>query len=148
MRLRKLAAALLLPILLGACSLAPQYQAIKAIAEHGVDVAIKDRQDYNDLKTRVVFALPCDMAYGSIRRLGYQDIADKLCPGGPTGSAIGMDLQQLLILQMLASNPNMVALLKSMPGLQVPGLNPGTPAPLTAEELNGASKSLAPPPAP
>ncbi len=72
----------------------PQYQALKAAAEQGVDQAISDRQEFNDTKGKVVTALPCDMSLGAAMRLESERkkaIIIELCGGPPADSQITVD---------------------------------------------------------
>jgi hypothetical protein len=113
--------AIALPLLaglaLGGCSLSPWYAQANAFADAAVEQGIKDRQAWNDRKAKIAFTLPCDVPYGAVRRMGYQEIADQLCPAGPNGQRVAIDVQQLLLLQMLAANPNMLTALQAMPSL-------------------------------
>jgi hypothetical protein len=87
---------LLVPLLamVAGCSMFPQYQALKATAEHGVETAIQDRKDFNDTKAGVYTALPCDMSLGAAMRLESERkkaIIIELCGGPPADSQITVD---------------------------------------------------------
>lgn len=74
---------------LGGCSLAPHYTQLKAIAEQGVETGIQDRKDYNDLKSEVLVALPCDAPLGAVMRISdarKKAIIIELC-GGPAADS-------------------------------------------------------------
>lgn len=88
------AAILAATLALGGCSLAPQYTAIKAIAEEGVERGIADRQSFNDTKTEVLLALPCDASLGAVMRIGdsrKRAILIELCGGPPADSQMTVD---------------------------------------------------------
>ena len=78
-----------LVLMLSGCSVFPQYQALKATAEHGVETAIQDRKDFNDTKADVYTVLPCDMSLGAAMRIEDQRkkaILIELC-GGPAADS-------------------------------------------------------------
>jgi hypothetical protein len=76
------------------CSMFPQYEALKAIAHQGVETAIQDRKNLNDLKQDVLLALPCDVSLGAAMRIEdtrKQSILIELCGGPEANSQVSVD---------------------------------------------------------
>lgn len=81
----RLLSAVALAMLAGGCSMMPYYSEVKAVAHQGVEEAIQDRKNYNDLKAEAILALPCDASLGAVMRLEdarKRAILIELC-GGP-----------------------------------------------------------------
>ncbi len=79
---------------LSGCSMFPQYQALKAVAEQGVETAIEDRKSFNDTKAEVVTAIPCDMSLGAAMRIDNERkkaILIELCGGPEANSQVSVD---------------------------------------------------------
>ncbi len=96
-----------LPLLAGGCSMLPYYSEVKAIAHQGVETAIQDRQNFNDLKTEALLAIPCAASLGSVFRLTdtrKQAILIEFC-GGPEADS-QMTVKDLgALLQTLGQTP-------------------------------------------
>jgi uncharacterized membrane-anchored protein len=76
------------------CSMFPQYEAIKAVAHQGVETAVQDRKNLNDLKTEVILQLPCDASLGSVMRLEddrKRAIVIELCGGPEADSQVSVE---------------------------------------------------------
>jgi uncharacterized membrane-anchored protein len=81
-------------VLASGCSMFPQYEAIKAVAHQGVETAVQDRKNLNDLKTEVILQLPCDASLGSVMRLEddrKRAIVIELCGGPEADSQVSVD---------------------------------------------------------
>lgn len=81
-------------LLASGCSLFPQYEALKAVAHQGVETAIQDRKNLNDLKQDVLLALPCDVSLGAVMRLPNERqraILIELCGGPAADSQMTVD---------------------------------------------------------
>lgn len=79
---------LLGPILLSACSLAPEGGRIEAAATTIVDAGMSDRMSFNDKKAEVLLRLPCDISLGAYYRLAnstQQEALVMLCSGRRVG---------------------------------------------------------------
>lgn len=79
---------------LGGCSMMPYYSEVKALAHQSVETAIQDRKNFNDLKSEVVLALPCDVSLGAAMRIEdtrKKAILIELCGGPLANSQVSVD---------------------------------------------------------